>query len=130
MATTIILPPAAAIEASAAELTRAAVAAGDTKRQIALNKAAYDLLIGQPAIVRVAGGYLVPSTSRAGLVHRLDDLHGCDCEAGRAGRSCRHATAIELIEQAQTRTMPALGGALAAAREALEAARLLNECFA
>lgn len=129
MPTTIILPPNAAIEAAANELSAAAVAAGNTKRQIALNKAAYDLLLNQPRIVRVSGGYLMPSTSRAGLIHRLDDLNGCDCEAGRAGRICRHATAIEIIEAAQTRTMPALGRAAKLAA-AVEAAALLNECFA
>ena len=68
---------------------------------------------------------------RAGLIHRLDDLNGCDCEAGRAGRSCRHATALELIEQANARTMPSLISAdrAAALAAAAEAAALLNECF-
>lgn len=127
----VILPPVAALEAAVAELTRAAVAAGDTKRQIALNKAVYDLLIGQPAIVRVSGGYLLPSTSRAGLVHRLDDVTGCSCEAGRAGRCCRHVLALELIEQANARTMPSLISVERAAKlaAAAEAAALLNECF-
>ena len=128
---TIILPPNAAIEVAANELTQAAIEAGNTKRQIAINKAAYDLLLNQPQIVRVSGGYLMPSTSRAGLIHRLDDLHGCDCEAGRAGRTCRHAVALEVIEQAQTRTMPNLISVDRAAKlaAAAEAARLLNECF-
>ena len=127
----IILPPNAAIEVAANELTQAAIEAGNTKRQIAINKAAYDLLLNQPQIVRVSGGYLMPSTSRAGLIHRLDDLHGCDCEAGRAGRTCRHAVALEVIEQAQTRTMPNLISADRATNlaAAAEAARLLNECF-
>ena len=106
MAATIILPPAAALEAAARELR--SKAEGNAKRLIALNKAEYDLLVLHPQIVRVSGAYLVPSTSRGGIVHRVDDLNGCDCEAGRAGRICRHAIALELIEQANTHTMPAL----------------------
>ena len=133
MATTLILPPAPAIADAAAELTRAAVAAGDTKRQIAINKASYDLLVLQPAIAVVPGGFLVPSTSRAGLVHRVDTVSGCDCEAGRNGRSCRHKVAIELVEQAQQHTMPALaplGDRIAKARQEAEEARLaLLECW-
>ena len=87
----------------------------------------------EPPIVRVSGCYLVPSTSRAGVIHRVDDVAGCNCEAGRAGRSCRHAAAIELVEQAQTHTMPALAplnDRIARARAEAEAARLaLLECF-
>lgn len=131
MATTLILPPPTAIAEAAAELTR--TAAGDTKRQIALNKASYDLLVLAPAIVPVPGGFLVPSTSRAGLVHRVDNVNGCDCEAGRNGRTCRHATAIEIIEAAQQRTMPALaplGDRIARARKEAEQARAaLLECW-
>lgn len=134
MATTLILPPATAIADAAAELTRAALAAGNVKRQIALNKASYDLLVLQPAIVPVPGGFLVPSSSRAGVIHRVDTVNGCDCEAGRNGRACRHATAIEIIEQAQQRTMPALvplGDRIARARQEAEQARAaLLECFA
>lgn len=121
MATTLILPPATAIADASAELTRAAMAASDTKRQIVVNKASYDLLVNAPAIVAVPGGFLVPSCSRAGLVHRVDNVAGCDCEAGRVGRACRHKLAIEIIEQAQQRTMPALqpslGQRIAAARQ-------------
>lgn len=106
MVATIILPPAAALEAAARELR--SQAEGNAKRLIALNKAEYDLLVLHPQIVRVSGAYLVPSTSRAGIIHYIDDLAGCDCEAGRAGRTCRHAIALELIEQANTHTMPAL----------------------
>lgn len=105
---TLILPPADVLAATATELTRAAVAAGNVKRQIALNKASYDLLVSAPAIAIVPGGFLVPSSSRAGLVHRVDTVNGCDCEAGRNGRTCRHAVAIELVEAAQQRTMPNL----------------------
>ena len=126
MATTIILPPAAAIETAATELRQGA----EPKRLIALNKAQYDLLVLQPEIVRVSGAYLMPSTSRAGLVHRVDDVSGCDCEAGRAGRQCRHAVALEIIEAAQQRSMPALASRAAKQAAAAEATALLNECFA
>lgn len=116
----IQLPPAAAIENAAAELSQNAT----------ITKALYDLA-QRPQIVRVSGAYLIPSSSRAGLVHRVDDVAGCSCEAGQRGRSCRHAAALELIEQAQTRTMPALVSPERATR--LAAARLaaaeLNECF-
>ena len=106
MATTIILPPAAALETAASELRSAA--GDDAKRLAVLNRATYDLLVLQPRIVRISGAYLMPSTSRGGIVHRVDDLNGCDCEAGRAGRTCRHVVALELIEQANTHTMPSL----------------------
>lgn len=124
MSTILILPPADAIAAAVATLKEGA----DTKRQVALNKAQYDLTLGL-AIVPVAGAFLVPSSSRSGLIHRVDHLAGCDCEAGRAGRSCRHKLAIEIVEEAQRHTMPALPMAdrLAGARKATT---LLNELFA
>lgn len=128
MAVTIILPPASAIETAASELRSASAA--DAKRRIALNKAEYDLLILQPQIVRVSGGYLIPSSSRAGLVHRLDDVHGCDCEAGRHGRTCRHALALEIIEQAQTRTMPVLTDRAAKQAAYAKACAEMDELFA
>ena len=119
---TIQLPPAAAIESAAAELGQNAT----------ITKALYDLA-QRPQIVRISGAYLVPSSSRAGLVHRVDDVAGCSCEAGKNGRTCRHATAIALIEQAQTRVMPALaplGDRISRARAEAAAARLaLLECF-
>ena len=126
----VILPPTAALEAAAAELIRSAT---NVKRHIAVNKALYDLLVNVPAIVRVSGAYLVPSSSRGGVIHRVDDVAGCTCEAGRNGRSCRHAVALELIERAQVHTMPALpklNDRISRARAEAEAARLaLLECF-
>ncbi len=126
---TLILPPAATLVTAAAELRQAA----DVRRQGILDRALYDLLTVNPPIVRVSGCYLVPSTSRAGVIHRVDDVAGCNCEAGRAGRSCRHAAAIELVEQAQQHTMPALpklNDRISRARAEAEAARLaLLECF-
>jgi len=80
-------------------------------------------------IIAVAGGSLRPSASRSGLVHRFDNATGaCTCEAGQHGRQCRHATAIEIIEHAQTRVMPSLVTADRAAKlqAAQAAADLLN----
>ena len=128
----IILPPAAAIEAASADLDRAATDAGQVKRAIAISKATYDLLMRQPQICRVSGAYLVPSTSQAGLVYRVSDVNGCSCPAGSKGNICRHAIAIELIELANTRTMPALGDRISAARRAhtaAEAAKISAELF-
>lgn len=105
---TVSLPPSAAIEAAANELDKAAVAAQSVKRQIAVSKAAYDLLHLRPEIIRISSAYLVPSTSQAGLVYRVDDLAGCNCPAGQRGRECRHVVALEIIEEAQKHTMPAL----------------------
>ncbi len=126
----VILPPAAALEAAAAELISSAQ---DVKRHATINKGLYDLLTVEPAIVRISGAFLVPSSSRGGLVHRVDDVNGCSCEAGRSGRTCRHAAALELVEAAQKHTMPALAplnDRIARARAEAEAARLaLLECF-
>lgn len=124
----VILPPAATLEAAAAELIRGAQ---DVKRHIAVNKGLYDLLVVNPPIVRVSGAFLVPSSSRAGVIYRVDDVAGCSCEAGRNGRTCRHAAALELVEAAQKRTMPVLISAERAAKlAAAEEARLaLLECW-
>lgn len=103
---TIQLPPTTALETAASELRSAA--GDDAKRLAVLNRAQYDLLVLAPRIVRISGAYLMPSTSRGGIVHRIDDLSGCDCEAGRKGVQCRHVVSLELIEQANTHTMPSL----------------------
>src|SRR5215212_1171056 len=116
MSTTIILPPSSALEAAAAELMRDA----DVKRCVTLNKGLYDLLTQDARIIRVSAGYLVPSSTRNGIVHRIDDVAGCSCEAGRAQHFCRHVAAIQLIEHAQIHTMPALGDRLARARAAAD----------
>lgn len=104
MSTTIILPPAAALESAAAELRESV----DAKAQRAIDKALYDLLTATAQIVRISGAYLVPSTSRGGLIHRVDDVQGCSCEAGAHGGSCRHTAALAIIEAAQQHTMPSL----------------------
>ena len=126
MATTIILPPAAAIETAANELRAGAA----PKRLAVLNRAQYDLLVLQPAIVRISGAYLMPSTSRGGIVHRIDDVNGCDCEAGRKGCQCRHVVALEIIEQAQTHTMPSLPTRQYTDAEYANALAAMDELFA
>ena len=128
MATTIILPPAAAIETAASELRSAA---GDNAKRLAvLNRAQYNLLVLAPAIVRISGGYLFPSTSRGGIVHRIGDVDGCSCEAGRAGKSCRHVVALELIEQANMHTMPSLPTRQYTDAEYANALAAMDELFA
>lgn len=128
MATNVILPPATTIEVASNELR--AAAEGNSKRLGAINKASYDLLVLQPCIVRVQGGYLIPSTSRGGIVHRLDDVNGCDCEAGRKGCQCRHAVALELIEQAHMHTMPALPVRRSSDADYVRACAAMDELFA
>ena len=128
MATTIILPPAAALETAAAELRSAA---GDNAKRLAvLNRATYDLLVLAPRIVRISGAYLMPSTSRGGIVHRVDDVNGCDCEAGRKGCQCRHVVALELIETAQQFTMPSLPTATVSDAEYLRICDEMNALYA
>ncbi len=128
MATTIILPPAAALETAASELRSAA--SDDAKRLAVLNRAQYDLLVLAPAIVRISGGYLFPSTSRGGIVHRIGDVDGCSCEAGRAGKSCRHVVALELIETAQQFTMPSLPAVRATDAEYARICAEMDELYA
>ena len=123
---TIQLPPAAAIETAANELRAGAA----PKRLAVLNSAQYDLLVLAPAIVRISGGYLFPSTSRGGIVHRIGDVDGCSCEAGRAGKSCRHVVALELIEQANMHTMPSLPTRQYTDAEYANALAAMDELFA
>lgn len=108
------LPPAAALEAAAVELGQGV----DNKRNAAISKALYDLLTLKVEIIAVQGAFLVPSSSRNGIIHRVDHVSGCSCEAGRKGLQCRHKVALELIEQSNTHTMPALNDRIAAARRA------------
>ena len=112
----VILPPANLLQRSAAIL--AANAAGNTPRINALNRAAYHFATGGVALAETFGGFLVTSATRAGTIHRLDNVHGCSCEAAQAGRACWHAAALEIIEDAQRFTMPALPRRSAAAVKA------------
>ena len=115
------LPPTAALESAAIEMGQGA----DYKRGAAIAKALYDLLTLKVEIIAVQGAFLVPSSSRAGIIHRVDHVQGCSCEAGRKGLQCRHAVALELIENAAQHTMPAL--ARPSYNQALAA---VNELFA
>jgi hypothetical protein len=128
MAVTIILPPAEILSATVAELRTAAQ--NDAKRLAVLNRATYDLLVLQPRIVRISGAYLMPSTSRGGIVHRIDDVNGCDCETGRKGCQCRHVVALELIEQANMHTMPSLPTRQYTDAEYANALAAMDELFA
>ena len=112
----VILPPANLLQRSAAIL--AANAAGNTPRINALNRAAYHFATGGVVLAETFGGFLVTSATRAGTIHRLDNVHGCSCEAAQAGRACWHAAALEIIEDAQRFTMPALPRRSAAAVKA------------
>lgn len=107
------VPPIAELAAAAAVLAEAY--RNDRPRVNALNKAALMLHEGVRPVV-TAGGFLVESRTR-NLVHRVDSVRGCTCEAGQASRPCWHAAVLEIIEQAQMRHIP-LAAKLAAARTA------------
>ena len=123
----IILPPLDLLDQAAAHLIDQA--AGDACASRAINKALWHLQEGLE-IRSTVGGFLMPSGTRAGVIHRISTLQGCNCERGNKGGLCWHAAAIAIIEEAQkyTRpTMPALGDRLARARAATAA---INELFA
>ena len=107
-----VLPPMHVLAAAAADLARAAHAAGDMANERAINNADYDLHTGSVPM-ETTGGYLVPSHTRA-MAHRVSDAYGCSCEAGSHGKPCRHAAQIEIIAAARGRVL--LGARLAARR--------------
>ena len=121
------LPPIEALDAAAATLTEQA--SGHASAERAINKALWQLHSGLE-VHSTCGGFLIPSNTRAGIIHRVS-LHGCNCEAALKGSSCWHASVIAIIEEAQrhTLTMPALptSDKMAAARVAIAQ---LNELFA
>src|SRR5882757_3446144 len=98
MATTLMLPPIAVLASAAAELVQSTT---NIAEQHALNKAAMHLHEGM-SIMPTHGGFLIPSGSRGGIIHRIDNVNGCSCEAGRSGKICWHSQMIRIIEQAQT----------------------------
>jgi hypothetical protein len=61
----------------------------------AARKAAYQLGQGVQ-IVAHAGGFLVPSGTRGGVVHYVRD-GVCSCEAAQKGRGCWHVEAVTQI---------------------------------
>lgn len=97
---TLTMPSLEALANAAKELSNAAREAGDKAGMHAVDKAIYHLTLGLE-VVETAGGYLVPSGTRADVVHRVSETHGCNCEAATAGRQCWHAAAVEIIEAAQ-----------------------------
>ena len=50
-------------------------------------------------VVRGAAGWLIPSGSRAGVVHFVSDAGNCSCEAARAGKACWHQEAAHLVSR-------------------------------
>lgn len=117
--TTLALPPIEHLANAAAELARAAHEAGDTANENALNNAIYDLHMGSVPVA-TTGGFLVKSSTR-NMVHRVSAIYGCNCEAGRSGKPCRHQAQIEIIDVAQMRS------AVTSTRE--QAAREMAELF-
>jgi hypothetical protein len=115
----LILPPMAALNDASAELV--AVAGDDRAAVNALNKAIWYL--GEGLVIRpTSGAFLIPSGTRAGVIHRISHTLGCDCEAGRAGRTCWHIAIIQIVEHAQTRAIPMADRIAAARRVAREKA--------
>ncbi len=121
------LPPIDVLATAAAQLVEQA--AENKPRQNAINKAI--LMLHQGATPTLtAGGILVESRTR-NLVHRVSNLHGCNCEAGQANRPCWHALLVEIIEEAQIRCVPTFvreRAAILARQAAAQAA--LDECYA
>lgn len=105
MSTTISLPPIAALDAAAAHLIDQS--AGDTSTDRSLNKALWNLQSGLE-IRSTTNGFLMPSGTRAGVIHRISHTFGCNCEAAAKGHICWHASAIAIVIEAQRHTMPAL----------------------
>jgi hypothetical protein len=97
MTTTLTLPSVNDLAKTACKLVQAAHEAGDKANENALNKAIFYLQIGIE-IMPTFGGFLVPSGSRTGIIHRISHTHGCSCEAASKGRQCWHQSAIEIIE--------------------------------
>ncbi len=118
---TLILPPMNVLATAAAELASVAFEAGDKANENAINKAMLQLHTGCVPIA-TTGGFLIESRTRGGVVHRVSNVYGCNCEGGRAGRACWHSSLLEIVEAAQTRAIP-----LAVTRE--QAARDMAELF-
>lgn len=120
----LILPPIDVLATAAQELVNQA---SDKARINALNKAALQLHQGATPTL-TAGGMLVESRTR-NLVHRVDWVRGCNCEAGQAQRPCWHACLVEIVEQAQIRTLPSFLQKQHAAERYQAARAALDECF-
>ena len=122
----ISLPPMDLLQVAAAAL--ASRSAGDTPRIHAINRAAYYFSIGNVTIAETSGGFFVTSGSRAGIIHRLDNVAGCSCEGARGGaRACWHAAALEIIIESRRYSMPVLIRERSAA--AVKAFAEMNELY-
>jgi hypothetical protein len=116
MSTSLILPPAEILGAASLALIGQTTSLA---KQHAVNKATLYMLRGVAPVVTV-GGFLIESATRGGIVHRVDHVSGCSCEAGANGRPCWHAAMVEVLEYtSQHFTMPQ---ARPSYEEALEAA--------
>ena len=102
----VSLPPMDLLQVAAAAL--ASRSAGDTPRIHSLNKAGYHFSIANVVITEASNGFYVASATRAGVIHRVDNVSGCSCEAGQRGRACWHAAALEIIIESRKYSMPAL----------------------
>jgi hypothetical protein len=114
--TTLTLPSITALANAAQVLARAAQDAEDTQNMNALNKAMWQLHQGVKPLP-TTGGFLVPSGTLGGVVHRISNVYGCSCEAGAHGRPCWHQALIEVIEVAAQLASPAYDEALEAVSE-------------
>lgn len=124
---TLILPSIDQLAVAAAELIDQAP--DNRPRQNAINKAILMLHQGaEPTLT--AGGILIESRTR-NLVHRVSTVHGCNCEAGANGKACWHAALVEIVEQAQIRSVPTAVRERAAIMARQAAAQFaLDECYA
>ncbi len=96
-------PPIETLANIAADLASVAHEAGDRRAENSLNKAIYHLSSGLQ-IIPTTGGWLIPSGTRGGVIHRVSTSHGCNCEAGIAGVQCWHSACLEIVNVAQERT--------------------------
>jgi hypothetical protein len=87
------------IEEAAATLTAAAHDAGDRRSENALNKALFHYLSGVRPLP-TTGGWLIPSGTRPGVIHRVSTDHGCNCEAAAQQQACWHASLVEILSAA------------------------------
>lgn len=119
---TLELPSIDILAETALDLAGAASIAEDRTAENALNKAMMQLHLGVAPVATV-GGFLISSRTSNDVVYRISNVYGCNCEAGRHGRACWHQAVLEIIEVAQTRTLPALPSYE-------EAVAAMNEVFA
>lgn len=105
-------------------------AAGENgARRRALDKALWHLAHGIE-ILPVAGGFLMPSGTRGGIIHRISSAGHCSCEAHAAGRECWHLAALAIVEQAQMRSIPVQVRIAVARERHAQAMREVEELFA